>query len=67
MRVDCSPYLLLFFMFIVNCLSISVYGQIKQFGSYIPMSLLWKACWAILVLMGVAALMFIFVVIHAVL
>ena len=46
-----------------NCFSISV----KQFGSYRPMSLLWKACWTIMVFFVVAALLSIFVLLRAVL
>ncbi|KAL0005629.1 hypothetical protein SO802_013190 [Lithocarpus litseifolius] len=39
----------------------------SQFGSYRPMSLLWKACWTIMVFLVVAALLFIFVLLRAVL
>uniref|UniRef100_A0A7N2L6C5 Uncharacterized protein n=1 Tax=Quercus lobata TaxID=97700 RepID=A0A7N2L6C5_QUELO len=39
----------------------------SQFGSYRPMSLLWKACWTIMVFLLVAALLFIFVLLRAVL
>ncbi|KAF3966432.1 hypothetical protein CMV_009474 [Castanea mollissima] len=39
----------------------------SQFGSYRPMSLLWKACWTIIVFLVVAALLFIFVLLRAVL
>ncbi|KAM4119452.1 hypothetical protein ACJW30_03G060500 [Castanea mollissima] len=39
----------------------------SQFGSHRPMSLLWKACWTIIVFLVVAALLFIFVLLRAVL
>ncbi|XP_065618034.1 uncharacterized protein LOC112024757 isoform X4 [Quercus suber] len=39
----------------------------SQFGSYRPMSLLWKACWTIMVFLVVAALLSIFVFLRAVL